>query len=368
MKIRNLLPLLFFLCGCGTKDPQFEMPSFEQEVHGRVELLFPEDLPYRVACVVPYESHLLLFGCWPKGRLHVLDKQSGEVLRSVFLGGRGPIDLSNNMCTDFNPRTGEVTMSDFITRRILRFRIDDVMNNLRPAIEKTSDNLCNWSKGVFFLDDDRMLMAHNFSRSSMAAKERFVIYEGDSAVFVYNEFPIKTETNINFRLYQQSHISISPGRDKLVEGTSMNGALLEVFDLASDRIAPRWTKYLIEPRYDHATGRYSEQRLFGFTDVYAAEDCVVTVLGDDKQDKVRSICIFDWEGRPVKRIVLEDDYSVEKACMDESGTIYAVVEDKDAYLYLVRIVETGPAAGYSIPADKIERFTHEEDNSPKPFV
>ncbi len=36
--------------------------------------------------------------------------------------------------------------------------------------------------------------------------------------------------------------------------------------------------------------------------------------------------------------------------------------------FLVRIVETGPAAGYSIPADKIERITYEEDSSPKPFV
>ncbi len=369
MKIRNLLPLLFFLCGCGTEDPQFKLPSFEQEVRGRVELLRSEDLPRSVDKIVPYKDYLVLFGGFRGGMLHVCDKQSGELVKSAVFSGRGPGEIISNLGADFNVANGDVVMWDIVGLQYLMFNLDDVMTNSVPEYRKSDENICSWSNMVFPLADGRMLMHHLVTSTGQNPQKRFVIYDGGSPVFSYNEFPIPdTTTNLNFKLYQQSFMSVSPSRDKFVEGTSSNGALLEAFDLVSDRIAPRWTKYLIEPRYDHATGRYSEQRLFGFTDVYAAEDCVVTVLGDDKQDKVRSICIFDWEGRPVKRIVLEDDYNVVKACMDEELRIFAVVKDKMQSYFLVRIVETGPAAGYSIPADKIERFTYEEDSSPKPFV
>ena len=368
MKIRTLLPLLFFLCGCGAKAPQFEMPSFEQEVHGRVELLRPEDLSRSVDKIVPYKDYLVLFGGFRGGMLHVCDKRSGELVKSAVFSGRGPGEIITNLGADFNAANGDVVMWDIAGLQYLMFNLDDVLTNPVPEYRKGNENVCNWSNMVFPLADGRMLMRHLVSSTGLNPQKRFVIYDGGAPVFSYNEFPIPdTTTNLNFRLYQQSRFSIAPGRDKLVEGTSMNGALLEVFDLASDRIVSRWTKFLVEPRYDHETGREIKPHLFGFVDVYAAEECIVTVLGDDRQDAVCSICIFDWEGRPIKRIVLEDDYSVKRACMDEAGMIYAVVEDKDTYLYLVRIVETGPADGYSIPADKIERFTHEEDSSPRPF-
>ena len=345
------------------------MPSFEQEVRGRVELLRPEDLPRSVDKIVPYKDYLVLFGGFRGGMLHVCDKRSGELVKSAVFSGRGPGEIITNLGADFNAANGDVVMWDVVGLQYLMFNLDDVMTNPAPEYRKSNENICNWSNMVFPLADRKILMHHLVSVKGQNPQKRFVIYDGGSPAFSYNEFPIPdTMTNINFRLYLQSFMSVSPSRDKFVEGTSGNGALLEAFDLSSEKIVSRWTKFLIEPRYDHATGRYSEQRLFGFTDVYAAEDCVVTVLGDDEQDKVRSICIFDWEGRPIKRIVLEDDYNVARACMDEGGMIYAVVEDKDTYLYLVRIVETGPADGYSIPADKIERFTHEEDSSPKPFV
>ncbi|MBP3356728.1 MAG: hypothetical protein J6K95_06185, partial [Rikenellaceae bacterium] len=141
------------------------------------------------------------------------------------------------------------------------------------------------------------------------------------------------------------------------------------FDIAENDIALRWEKFLIDPAYDRQTGERNNKALSGFMDVYAADEQIVTVLGDDKQDEVRSICLFDWDGQAVKRIVLEDEeLDVFRVCMDSEGNIYALVKDNKDSGYLARIVETGPAPdGYRISESKIKRFSPEKDPEPSIF-
>lgn len=358
MKMRNLLPLLFFLCGCGAKSPQFEMPSFQQEVRGRVELLFSEDLPCKIVNKVEvYNSYLIVVGFFQKNFLAVYDKQSGELLNEAIFKGRGPNELVFFGNLDFNKTTGDMTFYDLQTNDILTCNIEDVMSGSASGFCKTKDNVNAWTKGAFSLQEGKMLMVHRVSPRGSNPQKRFVIYDGDSVCFSYNEFPIlDTTTSLNFLLYEQSSMSISPDRTRLVEGVGRNGATLEVFDLGVDEMMLHWVKYLIPVHPDAGKKRGKKDFIYGFTDVYAAGEGIVTVIGDETQDKIRSICIFDWDGTPVKRIVLEDDYNPMKACMDDEGNIYAVVRNESGYYYLARIIETETVPTYSIPEEKIRRF------------
>lgn len=369
--------VLFFLLGCNNATQQkFEMPSFRQEVRAKAEVIASGYAAvHEVEALFAIDSYLVLV----KNRtvdnstpfVEFYDKESGELLHEAILKGRGPGEVAYVVGADLNPATGDMVLADGTGKSILMFNIYDLLAPGETRFEKRPK--INWTQHVFKLNDGLMLFENSISKRAAAnGLSRFEIRDArDSLRAAYDEFPIRdTVTDINFYLHQQARLSLSSDRKRLVSGTLLRGAMLECFDVTADGIAPRWTKYLVEPAYDKATGKRIEKgRLSGFMDVYAADDAVVTVLSDDRQDKVHSICIFDWKGDAVKRIAIEDDYlDVYRVCMDARGDIYAIMRDKEDSFYLARIVETGPAPdGYRVSEEKIGRFSPEENSEPSTF-
>ena len=379
---RFFVPLLVFfllwMSGCGRDSgPQFAMPEFREEVRARAEIIVPiNDGPsYLVRNIFSTDSYLIVLRTSTLPGipfLHVYDKRSRKPVMQTIFKGRGPADLLRVNGIDFNANTGDMLVTDGTggSRRIAKFNVYDLLADGIPRFEKRS--VVNCTEYACLLDEDRILFKNNISEESMFPNVRFEIYDAwDSLLATYTEFPIRdTVTDINFWLHQQARLSLSPDRKRLAVGTLLRGATLECFDIAENDISLRWAKYLIEPAYDRKTGeRLDRGHLSGFMDVYAADELIVTVLGDDKQDEVRSICLFDWEGHAVKRIVLEDEeLDVFRVCMDSEGNIYALVDTEERVGYLARIVETGPAPdGYRISESKIKRFSPEEDPEPSTF-
>ena len=376
MKSRFLL-ILLLLAGCGRDSgPQFAMPEFREEVRARAEIITAVDGPsYIIDYVFPTDSYLIVFKYTTLPEvpfLYVYDKRSGEPVMQNIFKGRGPADLVHVQGADFNTNTGDMLVTDGTGgfKNITYFNIYDLLADGIPRFEKKG--VTNWTEYACLLDEERMLLKNDVSKfGKFNPRPRFEIYDAwDSLLATYTEFPIRdTVTNINFWLHQQARLSLSPDRKRLAVGTLLRGATLECFDIAEDDIALRWEKFLIDPAYDRQTGERNNKALSGFMDVYAADELIVTVLGDDKQDEVRSICLFDWDGQAVKRIVLEDEeLDVFRVCMDSEGNIYALVKNNKDSGYLARIVETGPAPdGYRISESKIKRFSPEEDPEPSIF-
>ena len=375
MKSRFLL-IFLLLAGCGRDSgPQFVMPEFRQEVRARAEIIAAVDeLSYTIKNVFSTDSYLITIKNMPRPNspfLCIYDKRSGEMVKQGIFRGRGPADLLYVQGADFDTNTGDMLVTDGTGgfKNITYFNIYDLLADGIPRFEKKG--VVNCTEHACLLDEDRILFKNNISEESMFPNVRFEIYDAwDSLLATYTEFPIRdTVTNINFWLHQQARLSLSPDRKRLAVGTLLWGATLECFDIAENDIALRWEKFLIDPAYDRQTGERNNKALSGFMDVYAADEQIVTVLGDDKQDEVRSICLFDWDGQAVKRIVLEDEeLDVFRVCMDSEGNIYALVKDNKDSGYLARIVETGPAPdGYRISESKIKRFSPEKDPEPSIF-
>ena len=371
MKRFHVPLLVFFLLwvsGCGKdSEPQFAMPEFRQEVRARAEIIAAVDeLSYTIKNVVSTDSYLITIKNMPRPNspfLCIYDKRSGEMVKQGIFRGRGPADLVYVQGADFNTNTGDMLVTDGTGgfKNITYFNIYDLLADGIPRFEKKE--VTNWTEYACLLDEERMLLKNDVSKfGKFNPRPRFEIYDAwDSLLATYTEFPIRdTVTNINFWLHQQARLAV---------GTLLWGATLECFDIAENDIALRWEKFLIDPAYDRQTGERNNKALSGFMDVYAADELIVTVLGDDKQDEVRSICLFDWDGQAVKRIVLEDEeLDVFRVCMDSEGNIYALVKDNKDSGYLARIVETGPAPdGYRISESKIKRFSPEEDPEPSIF-
>ncbi len=354
---------LLFLFGCGENPQEYRMPDFPETVRGEVELL-GEDLPYYyVHELYVYDSYLVVAGIPRRQGVHIYDRHSGALLKSVVWLGRGPNEIGGIDGVSLDAVTGDMFLIDRGLSHSLRLNVNDVVANEIPRLEKDAHEFgpVNWIEAVYQLDDDKLLLRSATSPvATISPRERFEIYDGASKIWSSNDFPILDTLGVlNYKNGIEACSALSKDRKLFFFGTEHNGATLECFEVASDRLVPRWTKYLIEPCYDWATGEEPQNRIRGFLDVSVSEDLLLTVIGDDRQHWVRSVCEFDFEGNPVKRIVIDsDEYNILKVCMNEQGEMYAVVTTNKYDFYLARIREAGPTE-YVIPQERIDHFTPE---------
>lgn len=362
---------LLFLFGCGENPQEYRMPDFPETVRGEVELL-GEDLPYYyVHELYVYDSYLVVAGIPRRQGVHIYDRYSGALLKSVVKLGRGPNEIGGIDGVSLDAVTGDMFLIDRGLSHSLRLNVNDVVANEIPRLEKDAHEFgpVNWIEAVYQLDDDKLLLRSATSPvTKIFPRERLEMYDGVSKIWSSNDFPIQDMVGIlNYKNGVETSGALSKDRKWFFLGTGHNGATLECFEVASDRLVPRWTKYLIEPCYDWATGEEPQNRIRGFMDVSVSEDLLLTVIGDDRQHWVRSVCEFDFEGNPVKRIVIDsDEYNILKVCMNEQGEMYAVVITNKYDFYLARIREAGPTE-YVIPQERIDHFTPEAVKNPASF-
>lgn len=370
----NLILLLcaLVLSSCDRGTPKFRMPEFPQNVRGEVELL-TEDLTYgSINRLYVYGPYLIVAGIQQQNLVNIYDRNTGELLKRTAWIGRGPGEVGEILeGADFDPGTGDLLLVERDRHNTLKFNVNDVAANDTPRLEKNTHEFgpVNWIETVYMLDDERVLLRSATKRKGrINRRARFEMYDGASRIWTGNRFPLQdTVTEINCRNEQYAIGDLNADRTKFFLGTGYNGATLECFDVTSDSLALRWTKYLIAPRYNRQTGEDAENKLRGFKDVSVSGDLVLTVIGDDRQHWVRSVCVFDFEGNPVKRIVIDSDkYNIFKVCMNDAGEMYAVVATNKQAFHLARIRETGPAE-YAIPKERIDHFTPESVKNPTSF-
>ena len=136
-------------------------------------------------------------------------------------------------------------------------------------------------------------------------------------------------------------VSVSPDGERMAIGTSW-GCVLELYSIKNN-IQLENIEYLIEPDFiaHNGYGEMTDNTRFGFSDLYTSDSFIYSVLSNkafsakksesrahntEKYTIYNNICIFDWEGNPIKKISM--DFQIRKLCVDEDLNIgYAVVAD-----------------------------------------
>ena len=157
-----------------------------------------------------------------------------------------------------------------------------------------------------------------------------LINDQNQVVSEYNNFPIESDKNIQYAVYQTDRADISMDKQHLIVGTSY-GSILEIFDI-TEGIMPKTVKYFVEPTLILREGKYNnDDTIIGFNDLFASNQYIYASYDGENYGNVpacdffNNIAVFDYNGMPV--ILLRMKNRVERICVDEeAGEIYAVLK------------------------------------------
>lgn len=337
--------LVAFSCRQGSNDEEVAF-VFPKVVQGRVEALSGPLMASGVEQLYRYKDYFVLaYRTYDEGQLHIFSSD-GELLLNAMPIGRGPGELSRITSMDLNPDTGEIVAYDVTMRRAVRLNVDDLLTG-QPVIPEeypVPEYSEYYTTDQFFpLAGGRDLVVRSYGMivPDSLATPRIGIYDyagnllsGDDHFFLEDRVErIRYATS-----YSQT--AFSTDRHKLVIYSGLN-LVLETFDIGKEvrHLATRVFSYsnpLDEvEKHKVVNGFYG---LAGTKDyIYASYDGEALWLGG-KQGSSKRIGVFDWNGRPVRRI--DVDRSISRIFVD-AGVIYVIFFNEEGECFIGRVVTNG---------------------------
>lgn len=338
-----IIIILFLLYSCKS-DSLYNAPRFTHKKVVDLELL-SDNLSFNsVNDMYIYDNYVIIvaFDNNTSTYIHIYDKNTGKHIRSGVQRGRGPNEtIFGQFNSHFDPRTGVVSMFDFMNRSIIKMDISKFLIGDAGAIYSTEFHP-NFNTKVFPLNDSMFLWINNFSPVSVDKAARFIVTDdlGD-AIYELDKFPYDENTWFRYNLYNSLYYDITPDRDKLAI-ISNYGLVVEIYELLNDSIRERTTKYYIEPTIGNEKEYNNDDTILGVNDVYVTDSAIYSAYDGEHYGNVPSsqfynnIAVFDWNGNP-KSLYKTNMRVLRVCCDDNTDELYAVVENKDESTYLARI-------------------------------
>lgn len=346
-----LLALSLFSCSFAVSCRQghkgeYALPEFEKEFAKEFEIVGPE-LDFGGFCsIYPYGEYLILEAY--DGRttqfLHIWDKNTGEIVRSAVLEGRGPGELL------FHPVVSLIGNECYLYDRQQRvtqiYDLDQILQGENGYLGTLLERVGAFTEGVYHGPDDRSVCFSNESfvqQDSSRLSPRIVLEKGTER-YEYNEYPFPDRER-TWSMYNTPYLTISPDFSKMAVVPAYGG-ILERFDL-SDGISLLGVDKFVEPDFDVRNGMavFTEDRPLPicFSGLSSTKDRIFTVMDEKgawwltpdgpRDHHLTVVAVFDWEGHPLMRI--RTSSHIDNLAYDEAeGVLYAVLSDADNVLHI----------------------------------
>lgn len=172
-------------------------------------------------------------------------------------------------------------------------------------------------------------------------QKRFQLYDGNSVVSQYNDFPVENEDMK--KAFLSPNVCFSPSKNKMATGT-LYGGVLETFDLSSTSISLSGVYRFYEPLVSFKAGELvpATDMKYGFSAMCATDDVIYSVLiGDSDPDNLYNISIFDWNGKGLAQYKTDRQIFKLSCYSGTPSELYALTysrsEGFSLYLYRVEI-------------------------------
>lgn len=284
-----------------------------------------------VSDIFKYGEHLYIIAYDAQNQtyLQAYDIKTGERLYSTIRYGNGPGEIIYPNISYFDYDSGHLHFYDKVSERIFEY---DLSNQVSLVAENISTNF-PWITHYFPIKSlgNLTMMAIKEGASEQLNNARIsLINDQNQVVSEYNNFPIESDKNIQYAVYQTDRADISMDKQHLIVGTSY-GSILEIFDI-TEGIMPKAVKYFVEPTLILREGKYNnDDTIIGFNDLFASNQYIYASYDGENYGNVpacdffNNIAVFDYNGMPV--ILLRMKNRVERICVDEeAGEIYAVLK------------------------------------------
>lgn len=350
MRLRYLpfLVILFLCFSCKEKGITYKMPVFPNEDKAQFTLLTPELYYGVIQDIWTAGPYIITFASDQKTHsfCHVYDKESGVLLGEAFMRGRGPGEIQAAYGS-FDVRDGSVHYFDFTKNAFLEFNIDSLLTQGMSAISESGGDFVpgerfRGSTGrhtvSLYIESGRESDGPGISRLTVKDMKGNLVAENDN-------YP---EENKLASFANTYYVAFSPDGTKCAIAPTWS-AVLELYDLPNLRT--RYIGYFSGQEYEYSTGniQFTENTAINYSDLYATDKHVFLSYGGDVPfqanqalplEERKLVCnkldVFNWNGRPIRRIVT--DYRISKFCVDmEEDYVYAIVEDQLRRIYIARL-------------------------------
>lgn len=248
--------------------------------------------------------------------IHVFNKISGKYITSFGTIGSGPGELSDPVSrVTIDAKKRNIYICDLSKNKLVTFNLDKIINNKNNFYEETElyPELKN-NVAFFSITNNNFLAAYTaFENNS----HRFVKGNLNDTISTYNQY-IRLSEPEGYEHVEKSYfsykssIAVNPEGTKFVSATK-SGLILETFDISGNKIKPIAVKRFYEPVYEvsNRESKYpfiikNKNAVEGTMGLRATNKYIYNLLNETSDPNIRNeIAVFDWEGNPVKKYVLD---------------------------------------------------------------
>lgn len=276
------------------KEPQF---IEENEIAGEC---LSDELMISYAYDMAVDNRYVYILAMSEGKwLHIYDKHNGSYLGSYVSAGQGPGEIHTALSLMADGENLQIY--DPSQKKLLTYSIKKVTDSLQVSfIDDVSFSSGNgavrraWNLGEQYLVDGQL-------GADQTGQKRFQLYDGNSVICPYNDFPVENEDSK--KVFLSPSICFSPSKHKMATGT-LYGGILETFDLSATSISLSGVYRFYEPLVSFESGDLvpTTDMKYGFSAMCATDDAIYSVLiGDSDPNNLYNISIFDWNGKGLVR-------------------------------------------------------------------
>lgn len=272
---------------------------------------------------------------------------NGEIDRELIKRGDGPNETPNlTLRADFDKTRGEVTV--WSNPYLISYNVENFMHNKGDYCKKKRVNADFQDFAVQKISK----LKDGIIAYSLSDNIRFKILKESGEIIRYNILP-PVNSNLDNNPITKANVlnygcsrAIKPDNSMFVTGSYI-GAILELFHLDGDKISPASVVYIYPPVYRENTSNndaisWISDTIIGFDCIRVTDNYIYTLLSGVKGENLISgqgdrlmsteITIFDWEGKPIRRI--KTDMQMMTFDIDENNkTGYAVALNPEDFSF-----------------------------------
>jgi hypothetical protein len=300
------------------------------------------DNPEQLLC---YDTLLLLKNGRSQPIFNLVNIKNGKVLKEFGRPGNGPGEFVGNLQIDRSFQSGFINIPDNLQARMYQYCIDSILysDNVQP-IDLFSFSVNENVKDVYY----RILQINDsiFVGIQSNSSERFLVFNiNNNEVYPQGKDPEdKNQQNntIKKRLSDayQGDLKYNYSNNKMVFA-SMNSEMFEIYKLNNLNLTLEKSYYTSLPSYSlketsDGAQYVSMQITGGHTLSLAISNQLIYMLLSKKGQEVsfyemfksNLILVFDWDGKPVKKFLLDCEVNEIEISTDEKR-IYAIRDNPD---------------------------------------
>jgi hypothetical protein len=346
MLLINCITLLLFLLSCEEKKTTL-VSYFDNkpEIQLQSVILVPEDKTNNPSELLCYDTLLILKNFMTPTVFTLVDTKSGNIIKDFGKSGTGPGEFVGNLQIDRSFQSGFINTPDNTQARMYQYCVDSILysDNVQPR------NLFSLAvnekvKNIYY----RILQVNDsiYVGTQSNGLERFLVFNINNnesypqGVFPKDKNQQKLADEKMLPDAYQGYLRYNYSNNKMVFA-SANSEMIEIYKLDKLNLILEKGYYTSLPIYilrkTSDGARYLSMQINdGHTISLATSDRFIYQLLCNKGKEVsfyellksNLILVFDWDGKPIKKFILDCEVKAIEISPDEKR-IYAIRDNPD---------------------------------------